>query len=345
MTYSSMDICRLHIQGKSCDEVANELGCTAKTARNHLRRIEKGPQEKSGSKRGRPEVLSATAKRAMAREARKERRTPLGELSNSYQVCKNTARRALKEAGISKRRAVKKPLLNKEQIKKRLEWCLERKDWSDRQWDRVLWSDEAMIRIGQDANVQWVFRKPSEKYDPSCLQISFKNDRQGVMVWGLFSTKHRSRLFCFDKGAIDSKIYQSVLQEGLLGAIEAEEGWLETQLRPSSLIFQQDNAPIHNSASTRQFLKSNNISPMPWPANSPDLNPIENIWKVMKERFHKRWLTLRAERKGKVGLEEVKKVLADTWEAIEQGEMRNLVRSMPRRVAAVIKARGGHVKY
>ncbi len=95
------------------------------------------------------------------------------------------------------------------------------------------------------------------------------------MVWACFHGNTKGPLVVFEKGSIDSLVYQNTLREGLLGLIEEEEGVLGTQLRPSSLIFMQDNAPIHKSNSTLEFPRSFNISPMAWTPNSPDLNPIE----------------------------------------------------------------------
>ena len=82
------------------------------------------------------------------------------------------------------------------------------------------------------------------------------------MVWACFHGDTKGTLIVFGKGSIDSLVYQNTLREGLLGLIEEEEGILEPQLRPSSLIFMQDNAPIHKSNSTLEFLRSFNISPM-----------------------------------------------------------------------------------
>jgi len=219
------------------------------------------------------------------------------------------------------------------------------RNWQYKEWERVIWSDEASIQVGLDPYPRWLFRSEGEKFHRTCLKAAFKTSRQSIMVWACFHGDTKGTLIVFEKGSIDSLVYQNTLREGLLGLIEEEEGILETQLRPSSLIFMQDNAPIHKSNSTLEFLRSFNISPMAWPPNSPDLNPIENIWALFKKEFHSRWSARRAISSAAIKFPEMKTMLIESWEALPVELFRVVADSMPRRVRLALKASGGPINY
>jgi len=72
--------------------------------------------------------------------------------------------------------------------------------------------------------------------------------------------------------------YQQILKDGLLSTIEK-------YYPKANAIFQQDFAPCHKSKSTKQWLTKRNIEILPWPANSPNLNPIENVWNDIKKGY------------------------------------------------------------
>ena len=98
-----------------------------------------------------------------------------------------------------------------------------------------------------------------------------------------------------------------------------------------------DNAPPYVARITRQFLNRNNFNVLPWPALSPDMNPIEHIWDYLGRKVRSR---------GNINnLRDLANALVQEWNAIPNVIIRRYVRSMRGRIAACIHSRGGHTRY
>ncbi len=98
----------------------------------------------------------------------------------------------------------------------------------------------------------------------------------------------------------------------------------------------QDNDPKHKSNLVRNWLFTNGISLLDFPAYSPDLNPIENLWNDLARRVEVRPAST---------VEELQDAIAEEWERTSSAFLRKLARSMPKRCQAVIDAKGDHTKY
>ena len=96
-------------------------------------------------------------------------------------------------------------------------------------------------------------------------------------------------------------------------------------------------APCHISKIVSEFLKKKKIKTIDWPGNSPDLNPIENVCSLLKNKVADRQTT---------STQEMETAIKLLWiHNITPEYCRNLVDSMPRRLQAVLNNRGGHTKY
>ena len=94
------------------------------------------------------------------------------------------------------------------------------------------------------------------------------------------------------------------------------------ELTGKPVIFQQDNAPIHSAKITKEWFKTNKIATMDWPANSPDLNPIENIWKQLKDN-------IQSQKVFPKNVNELKVALKKEWENLDSSVFEEVVTSMP----------------
>jgi hypothetical protein len=98
----------------------------------------------------------------------------------------------------------------------------------------------------------------------------------------------------------------------------------------------QDVARVHTVSSTMQYLCTMATVIEDWPANSPDLNLIENLWATLKRRVEELWPGTK---------DELIQVLFDVWEALEMDLVSNLVDSMTRRTQLVIRKAGDRISY
>ncbi len=104
----------------------------------------------------------------------------------------------------------------------------------------------------------------------------------------------------------------------------------------ADFIFQQDLAPAHTAKGTKSWFNDHGVTVLDWPANSPDLNPIENLWGIVKRK-------MRDTRPNNA--DELKATVKETWASIPPQQCHKLITSMPRQIEAVIKAKGAPTKY
>ena len=171
------------------------------------------------------------------------------------------------------------------------------------------------------------------------------------MVWACFSNGKPGPLIICDSGAVNADAYLKILSDGVVEFITEllipEEGSDSIRVATDdAFLFMHDNAPCHTAKKIQQFLKLRCIPMMKWPAQSPDLNPIENLWVDFKEHFHEAFVYegLRVSTREDITTH-CKELLKQLWQDQGRDMIMKLVESMPRRVAAVIAAKGEITKY
>ena len=110
-------------------------------------------------------------------------------------------------------------------------------------------------------------------------------------------------------------------------------------------IFQQDNAPIHTSSSSKDWFERHGIEVPYWPPHSPDLQPIELAWKLLKDNLYGLYPNLMDLKDNEFDFIEFQRRIQHAWETVSQEKIDNLIDSIPRRLRACKKARGWYAKY
>jgi len=126
---------------------------------------------------------------------------------------------------------------------------------------------------------------------------------------------------------MNSQMYCSILKEKMLPSFHAIG---------CHALFQHDNDPKHTSKATAAFLKMNRVKVIEWPSMSPDLNPIEHLWGILKKQV---------EHHSPSSIQALKEVVLEEWKKTDVAICRQLVHSMPRRLGALLKNHSGHTKY
>jgi DDE superfamily endonuclease len=152
-----------------------------------------------------------------------------------------------------------------------------------------------------------------------------------LMVWGGMGWNGVGKLIEVE-GKMDAEQYCEILEEGLVESFETLE------MEEGECYFQQDNDPKHTSKKAKKWFEDNDIQVISWPAQSPDINPIEHLWEPLKCQL------CQYETPPK-GVHALWDRVSEEWNKISPETCQNLIESMLRKIQAVIRAKGGHTKY
>ncbi|KAG1474292.1 hypothetical protein G6F56_000444 [Rhizopus delemar] len=216
----------------------------------------------------------------------------------------------IKELGFGFYFAAHKPAFTEENKKRRLRWAKERVNWTKEQCEGVVWSDESLFTVeGYDGGAR-VLRKIGERYQA-----------EHISKWG--------------KG-------NSVNQDACINILSNKSlpWFVELNGRHGKdFIFQEDGASCHTGGYVTWWKNYHQIRRFDyWPAQSPDLNPIEHLWSCLERLICN-------ERSEFKNADELKAVLEAAWGEIHVDLADRLVGSMKDRCQVIIDAKGGPTKY
>lgn len=135
-----------------------------------------------------------------------------------------------------------------------------------------------------------------EAYIPKCVASSFQSSRESIMLWGGIATGNKGPIICIQKEPYHTNKYGhqtggGLTSEGYANQIlsrplfEFWKGLMEE--RGQEILIVGDGAPCHRGAATRRVWQSLGLHQLPHPPSSPDLNPIEPIWRLLTSSIFK----------------------------------------------------------
>ncbi len=234
----------------------------------------------------------------------------------------NTIHRAICRCQLKLYHAIRKPYVNMVQKRRRVQWAKVHLKWTVSKWKSVLWSGESKFDILVGNHGRSILRAKEEGDLPACYQRSVQKPAS-LMVWGCISAYGMGSLHVLE-GTMNAESYIKVLEQRMLPS-------RRRLFQGRHCVFQQDNAKPRTAAITPAWFRSRRVRVLNWPACSPDLSPIENIWCIIKWKIRQRrpWT-----------LQQLETYIRQEWDQIQTPKLQKLITSMPRRLQTVLKRRG-----
>uniref|UniRef100_A0A8C7TU33 Transposase Tc1-like domain-containing protein n=1 Tax=Oncorhynchus mykiss TaxID=8022 RepID=A0A8C7TU33_ONCMY len=323
----------LHKAGMDYRTIGKQLGEKATTVGAIIRKWKKFKMTVNDPRSGAPCKISPRGASMIMRKVRDQPRTTRQDLVNDLKragttVSKKTVSNTLHRHGLKSCSARKVPLLKPAHVQARLKFANDHLDDPEEEWEKVMWSDETKIELFGLNSTRRVWRKKKDKYNPKNTIPTVKHGGGNIILWGCFSAKGTGRLRRIE-GRMDGAMYRKILANNLLPSVRALKmgrGW----------VFQHDNDPKHTARATKEWLRKKHLKVLEWPSQSPDLNPIEHLWKELKVRI--------AQRQPR-NLKDLEKVCMEEWAKIPAAVCANLAKNYRKRMISVIANKGFCTKY
>jgi transposase len=214
-----------------------------------------------------------------------------------------------------------------ENVRARISFAEGYSRWTEDDWCRVMFSDETHFYLGHLGR-EYVQRPPGKALNPKYTRKEKERLEGKGSLWGCICADGLGHAELYD-ASFDARRYQSILHLNLVRS--AHQFWPRGQWW-----FQQDNASQHKAATSREWFHNHGIDLIDWPAWSPDLNPIEELWKDLKQRVYRRHPHT---------MEELERFITEEWTATDINFIARICRNMPRRLQAVIANDGHKIPY
>lgn len=303
------------------------------TLYTYVPKLKKSGTIKLKSRLGRPKLLSPKkrihlGKLASTRKCAtsKEIAFTLNQTYPNLNIASRTVRENLFKLGYRVCVPTSIPMLTGVAKERRVEWA---KSHLNENWKKVIFSDETTFQLFRNTTLVR-YKIGEEKPRRAVVKHPLK-----VHAWGAFCANGLVGFHCFTEN-MNGELYRDILTKNLFTSA--------TRILGRRWTFQQDNDPKHRAKLTTILLQEKCPRVLDWPSYSPDLNPIENLWAIMKKKVEKR-VNQRIVQKKSVGLDDFLSIIRSEWENLSLDLLSNLCAGMKKRLEDVIEKEGQIIKH
>lgn len=326
----------LHLAQHSTREIKAILKCVSQSCVSKtIRKFKSTGTTLDKPRSGRPRKTSITDDNTIYRIARKNPKFSAKEIAQEVNlalkkgISRQTVNRRLIDRKLCAYVSARKPLLKPSDRVFRINFCRRMLKMSSEQLNKIVFSDESNYTVLNRKNRVIVRRHNNEKFHSRFITPRLQGGGGSVGIWGSI-TYHGPGLYSLYDGRMNQYNYIETLENALIPTRDlffgGDPNWM----------FQQDNAPCHKALSVTEWFEENDIKVLQWPARSPDLNPIENLWTFIDRKLTKAPVT---------SAEDLKKALKEHFEGTSTQYCQSLFNSIKRRCQLCINNKGGHIPY
>lgn len=315
-------------------DVAEALGLSQSVISRLANRMRATGVANERPRSGRPKKTSPVDDRFLILQARRHpvysTRRLAGELQDAagVNISRYTARRRLLEVNMCSRRPLTGLVLHPLHQRQRLAWAQQHRDWQQ-EWRTTLFTDESRFGLMSDSRRIRIWTRRQTPRTARFIQKVAPFKGGTIMVWGGICYNGRTDLYVCRR-SMNGNIYKEDIVEGVVTQFHGAIG--------DNFRFLDDNATAHRANIVLNRVYELGIPTLPLPPRSPDLNPIEHAWDKLQRALENHSPVPQT-------IAELTTLLPRLWQAIPAEDLNHLVESMPRRVEAVIEARGGWTRY
>ncbi|MBW0519502.1 hypothetical protein O181_059217 [Austropuccinia psidii MF-1] len=319
----------MHEGGLPSSEIARRLELSRYTVYHIISRFQRRGTVATAARSGRPQKLNSADKEELSRLLTSDTKKSFEEITNtlSTRVCSRTVRRRAQEMGYYPKVMAPQHKRTNRREASRLQFSLKHRFWTIEDWKQVIWTDVLSFEARVPNPQICICHEQTQNYPAECIAPELQTQTISITVWAAFCGDRKADLVIVHQGKKTGKNYVDMVYEMGLGPLLDQDGF------PQGAILMEDGEHIHQSIACKQWRMKRQLATLDWPAQSPDLNPIKTLSKLLQDMVQNIYKPQ--------NLDQMKAAVFQAWSNVGVECLQSLLGSMFKRLEDVIQAEGG----